>query len=194
MASSYSHLSNALTALGRLREAVEQASLGLALSRELGNERLEAFALGRLATAHERLGQYDEASQLSTKALAICKACGDRAGEAENCGRLAGLMLHAEDYEQARKHAVRGLAVACARGVQGTSTAASIHVILGTIATARGALAEGEVHFDKARPILERIGDRSSEAMALLGMGKHRLQAGQSEAAIPLLQRASALF
>ena len=193
LASNYSHLSNALTALGRLREAVEQASLGLALSRELGHERLEAFALGRLATAHERLGQYDEASQLSTKALAICKACGDRAGEAENCGRLAGLMLHAEDYDQARKHATRGLAVACARGDQGTSTAASIHVILGTIATASGALADGEVHFEKARPILERIGDHSSEAMALLGMGKHRLQAGRSEAAIPLLQRASAL-
>ena len=193
LASNYSHLSNVLTALGRLQEAVEQANQSLALSRELGNARIEAFALGRLATAHERLGQYDAAGKLASTALDICKACGDRAGEAENSGRLAGLMLHTNEYDRARKHAVHGLAVSCARGDQGTSTAASIHIILGTMATARGALAEGERHFEKARPILQRIGDRSSEAMVLMAMGKHRLHAGQGDAAIPLLQQASAL-
>lgn len=88
-AATLARLSDALSLLGDLRQALARAEESLALWRLESDRRGEASALGKLGLAHSEVGEQRRALEYLGEALALYHADGDSRGQAETLNDIA---------------------------------------------------------------------------------------------------------
>ena len=72
--------------------------------RPIGDQRVEAAAVGNLDNAYHSLGQYERAIEQQEQALAISLAIGDRRGEGQHLGNLGLAYDSLGQYKRAIEH------------------------------------------------------------------------------------------
>ena len=193
-ARSHSHLSEALSALGRYDEAIAHSEAGLELIRVVGDPRTECHLLGRVAEALEKLGEHDAAIERARAALSIASHDGDRVGEAENLGRLGGLMLQKDSHAQARSYLERGLQLAEQLGEQGKQLVATISTSLAGVSIDVSDSSEHvSARFDAALRTGEQIGNQALQASAHMQRGRALYEQGDLESALRAFQQAATI-
>jgi predicted ATPase/transcriptional regulator with XRE-family HTH domain len=162
----------------------------LALHRELGDRRGEAFSLFNLSWALCLQDDYAKGQPLALESLALYRELGDKLGIADVLGALgtfAGNSLH---YSEARAYLEEGLAIYRELG----------HLArVGSRLSELGVLALRMGDFDRARPWLEEglaiqrsMGERST-TFILLSLGELAFHQGDDEQARAYLEASLSL-
>ncbi len=105
-------LSQALWALHRQDEAVEELRLGLALLADGEDSRERATLLSELGKKRMLQARFDEAEQYSEEAIAVARATGDRAAEAKALNALGTALGGRGDAEEGVRLLRESLAIA----------------------------------------------------------------------------------
>jgi DNA-binding CsgD family transcriptional regulator/tetratricopeptide (TPR) repeat protein len=105
-------LSQALWALHRQDEAVEELRLGLALLADGADSRERATLLSELGKKRMLQARFDEAEQYSEEAIAVARATGDRAAEAKALNALGTAHGYRGDAEEGVRLLRESLAIA----------------------------------------------------------------------------------
>ena len=100
-----------LQKLGKYQDATEHHENALAISREIGDRKLEADVYGNLGIVFQKLGDYEKAREYQEKALAISEKTGDRERHATCYNNLGTIFQSCGDYAAAEKYFKRGLAL-----------------------------------------------------------------------------------
>jgi tetratricopeptide (TPR) repeat protein len=87
------------------------ASASLAIRRELGDRRGEAYALNDLGIVYQRQGRAEEALASQRESLAIHRDQGDRYGQADSLRELGVTLRALGQAEEARAHLRQALAL-----------------------------------------------------------------------------------
>ncbi|MFI6739206.1 tetratricopeptide repeat protein [Nonomuraea sp. NPDC050451] len=96
---------------GDTDQAAEHYSNALALSRDIGDQGLEARALHNLGNVHKRQREYDQAYDHFRQSLVLFGESGDRAGEASALTNLGTVHERQGRYAEAHDHHRRALHV-----------------------------------------------------------------------------------
>lgn len=175
------HAAATAAKLGKLGSAVDQATRGAALGRQIGAIRATMYNLATLGSAYRELGAYHDARQADEEALRLAS----EVGGAWMPWALAGLAL--DDAALSRTDE----AMAHLREASGDLAAHQVRLDFPQLI----AYAEGTVHLaagepEKAREVAQRLKDLASStgtyywtALALLLLGEVEAAAGDPEAA-----------
>ncbi|MBO3737508.1 AfsR/SARP family transcriptional regulator [Actinoplanes flavus] len=104
-------LMDALSRLGRDREAIEAADRAALPLDGFANLRQAGVVLSRRGTAHSRLGEHDTAIRLLRQSVELARQGEDRRFEADYLHRLAEATRRSGRPHAAREHAVEALAI-----------------------------------------------------------------------------------
>jgi predicted ATPase len=156
---------------GDYAQAVVALEEGLALHRQVGNQRGAALALGYLGIVARYQGDYDRSETLLEESAGLYEASGDHWGAAWAMANLARVPEFRGDWARATALLQQGLAVFRQEGDSwGT---ARMLVFLGNVACAQGQHDRAQALFEEslALPRDPRdVGDRWSIANALHGL------------------------
>ncbi len=98
------------------REAWQSWQQALAIYREIGDRRGEAYSLGNLGNAYYSLGRYTEAIKYHRQSLEIKREIGDRRGEAASLGNLGNAYRRLQQIPEAIKKYQSALAICTPTG------------------------------------------------------------------------------
>lgn len=180
---------------GQLAGVGEDSELGktyfeqsLAIWRELGAEKEEAFTLVHYAFLLYRLGLLDDARRAAQKSLDISTAAGDQANIARSANNLALTWLEVGEFDQAKP--IFEIAFAAARSARDKYLEGlSLHY-LGETALRTGELARAKECFTQSFDLCESLGNRPLAARTQLLRGELASSQGNFAEALEL-QRAA---
>jgi tetratricopeptide (TPR) repeat protein len=162
-------LANALSAAGRLDEALAKAEEALDINRELGRDRAVAVGLGQAAAILREQGKYAEADARYEDALAAARSAGDQELEAITYQNQGVFAMQTNDFDRAatlyRQALKRFQAMGHDAGVMQTCN------LLGAVEHRQGRLAEARAWYERSREIAEKRGAKSSLGVALQNLG-----------------------
>lgn len=178
------------TRLNRLREAQRYLDEALTLSRKIGSQVAESYALNQLGTLHYVQGDYPAALQSHTDSLELQRATGSRRGEASALNNLGIVYMALGDYAAARTYLRECLAIY--RDIGYTRGVVKGLVHLARALAGLGQLADGLAKTQRALTTAEGIGDRYGQVTALNVLAWLYLASGEP-AALELAGQAVAL-
>jgi predicted ATPase len=179
-------------AQGDFARAEALAEAALALSRELGDNRGIARALGGLLGAAFPRGDYPTARRLGEESVALFRAAGDARGLAQSLEGLCFTARYQGDYARATKYAEEALALD--REAEDHFRAAYMHIHLGTLAWIQGDYDEAVVHYTESLRWFQELGDKINVAWALVCMGNVALDQGNHARAAACYQECLGYF
>jgi len=183
--------SQLLFALGRFDESLEQAEVGVLLSRAAGNDYILAEVEGRRGTILSMSGNITEGRDIMQSALALA----ERAGNLETARALLQSLaagFHAEGrFLEARLSVERSLELAERLG--NPVEIGQALMFLGNLLLHLGEVGEGERRITRAVTTFEAIGPSWPLAYAIASLGSYSLFKGEWEQATEYLVRAAAM-
>jgi predicted ATPase len=176
-----------ITALsqGETERAIAAHEEALAISREVGDARGEAFSLVCLAAALLHRAESSRSEALCAESLALCRRLGDDWGAQLALSLLASTAIHQGDLERAEEFFTASLEISRALG--GTWSIALDLDNLGWLALERDASHASEL-FEESLAMLRDLEDRRDLPDALTGLGQAALRLGDFERAIALYE------
>jgi predicted ATPase/class 3 adenylate cyclase/Tfp pilus assembly protein PilF len=187
-----------LTALGYLnawQSEFAQAQLfaeeGLALYRELGDQRGVAFTLFTLGNTFCLQADYAAGHALLFESLALYKTLGDKSGMADVLQQL-GFFTDSQDYERARAYLEESLALC--RALSHSTGISSVLGDLGTLALRQGDFAAARHWFEESLEIEKSLSISGVAAHGLLHLGELALRQGDYEQARAYFEESLALW
>ena len=159
----------ALRRIGRAAASGAAFEASLALYRDLGDRRREAFVLLTLGNLRRDEGRIDEARGLQERALAIAREVGYRRLEGHALGNLG--IIHAEQgrLTEAKAHFEQAIAIHREVGnryIEGIDTSN-----LGNVCREGGSFDEGRHHYENALAIDREVGNRRDEGIVTANLG-----------------------
>ena len=174
-------LANALTAAGRLDEAIDSYHQALPIYTELGDQRGRSRVTGNLGDVQSRAGRYEEAILHFHRSLRIDRALGHRWGEGIILNNLGEAYLRLGRYEEARDYLTQALSVQ--RGINNRWVEGVTLVHLGTVYLQLQQYDEAVEHYHMALEAHRVVGNRWGEANAIGLLAEVHLAVGDREAA-----------
>ena len=160
----------------------------LAIWRELGAEKEEAFTLVHYAFLLYRLGLLDNAREAAQKGLDLSSAAGDHANIARSANNLALTWLEVGEFEQARS--IFEIALAAARNARDKYLEGlSLHY-LGETALRTGELVQAKECLTRSLALCELLGNRPLAARTQLLHGEVTSSEGNFAEALRLQREA----
>ncbi|MFI9388957.1 ATP-binding protein [Kutzneria sp. NPDC052558] len=173
-------------------EWIEIHELGVQSAAVLGDPIIESRMLVQLAAAYLRLGQHDTAARWGVPALERAEAAGHWASEA-TARETLGAVAHGQGrLEDALGHYRRALSLSEEHGQ--TRGGVLLSTYLGYLLRDLNRFPEAVEHFHRARGLAASIGDLTSQAQALVGLGSTQARQGQFCDAIAGLTEALSLL
>mgnify|MGYP004492307351 CR=1 FL=1 len=175
-------LMDALSRLGRDREAIEAADRAALPLDGFANLRQASAVLSRRGTAHSRLGEHDTAIRLLRQSVDLARQGEDRRFEADYLHRLAEATRRSGSPHAALDHANEALAIL--DDIADPVDLAETHNALGAI---HHDLHEDEValtHYRRTLAITADVDYRIARAQALDGAGRCLAALGRPDAAM----------
>jgi DNA-binding SARP family transcriptional activator/tetratricopeptide (TPR) repeat protein len=163
-------LMDALSRLGRDRDAIEAADRAALPLDGFANLRQASAVLSRRGTAHSRLGEHDSAIRLLGQSVDLARQGEDRRFEADFLHRLAEATRRSGRPRAALKHAHEALAIL--HDIADPVDLAETHNVLGAI---HGDIHEYEValaHYRKTLEITANVEYRVARAQAHQGLSR----------------------
>lgn len=159
----------ALRRAGRSEEAATEFEQALALSRGIGDRRLELGILITLGNLRRDQGRMDDARAHLEAALAMGREVGNRRVEGNLIGNLG--ILHAVQgrLEEARLHFEQALVIhreVGNRRIEGIDTSN-----LGNVFREQGNMDRAQVHYQEALAIHREVGNRRDEGIVVGNLG-----------------------
>ncbi len=167
------------------------AEEGLAIHRELGDERGVSGALAHLGQAARAQGQYSTARALFEETLAIRRRLGDKHGIAYALGNLGLVASQEGDYSAARPLIEESLAIHRELGSK-RGLALSL-TRLGLVASSQGHHAAAQVLLEESLAIQLDSGEGRMVAIALSDLGLVSWRRGDHSRARALLEESLAM-
>ncbi len=165
---------------------------GVALAREAGDERAEAYAMGMMGFAALQLGEFERATRVLDEALEMYRGQGDDWGAAHSLTYLAVPPLRQGDYRRAAAYAEEALELARRTGDR---LAANISLfLLAQAAWALGEHGRAARYFRDALELTFEVSDRTNAAFSLQGLAAVAEARGEPHHAARLLGAAEALL
>lgn len=160
---------------------------GLALSRELGEDRLTARLLVELGWLLTYVSEYTEARPLLEEALVVSRALpGDTLILETALLNLARLVRHQGEIAYARTLLAESLMLAEAR--HASRSIAAVRVVLGDMDRSDGDLEHAEREYDAALAAARAADHTSYVAWALVGLGQVAMWRGETDRARDLIE------
>ncbi len=157
--------------------ALQVLERGLALWRDLGDERQIAWTLFQLGTLTGSRGDYQHAERYLSESLARYRTLADTWAIATVLNQLAGIASSRGDYETAEARLDEALPTFNQVEESGVGLAVTAN-LLGRIALERGNLTRAVTLFETALDITRRRNHREGQAWSLLNIGLAKLAAG----------------
>jgi non-specific serine/threonine protein kinase len=165
---------------------------GIALSKQAGDTRVEAHALGIKGMAALQLGELDRAARDLEKSLGMFRRQGDDWGAAQILTQMTVAPLRRGDYPRAAAYAEEALELT--RGT-GDRQAGNIALyVLAQIALASGEHELAARYFRDALTLSFEVWDRTNVAYCLQGLAAVAEALGEPRRAMRLLGAAEALL
>jgi tetratricopeptide (TPR) repeat protein len=179
-----------LIALGREREALAALSEATQVFEKLSDRPVEAAAWSHLAQVHERVGNVSDAQAAWQQTLRLCRETANLEGEVEALEALGRV---------ARRHLPSAVAlrfyedaIARATALDDDRREARLHNSAGIIEWTRGNHRNAIAHFEHARDLFDRVGDRVAVGQMMNCIGVSLSSLGRNVDARDLLQKAVA--
>lgn len=189
---SHNALANALSDLGQLRDAQDGYRAVLEKARQLGDEPLQAAALGNLGQALVATAELDPAMEALEASLAIKRRLGDRLGEANSTSTRGSVWARMNrpaealaDYERAAS-----LFAELGREREQAVVRSNMVPVLAGVGRADEALAMARA----CRDTFRALGDRRGEGAALGSMGQILRRNGALDEALACSEQALECF
>ncbi len=147
--------------LGHHGEALRNAEIALALSRQISDRKLEADSLTSLGDVGFRLGQQTRPLEAHTRALTLYRELGDLLGVANSLRMLGRLAYRSGKYAEVSAYSEEALALY--RQLRDRVGEAMMLNALGVISADR---AKARDYYEQSLTIVQAIGDRTGEARA----------------------------
>ncbi|GIG88757.1 tetratricopeptide repeat protein [Plantactinospora endophytica] len=176
---------------GPWTDAASLLEQAVAVRRELGDRRGEAWNLAELGALRLVTGDYPQATRLQEQALAAFRALGDQSGEAAALGELGTLRRRIGDYQGAT--ALHEQALAIFRVLGDRSREAYTLGEIGTVRLRTGDYPQASALLERALSIFEELRDHNGEATTLGELGALRRATGRYPEATALQERALAI-
>lgn len=147
------------TELGNHGEALRNAEIALALSRQISDRKLEADSYTALGDVGFRMGEQDRPREAHLRALELYRELKDRAGEANSLRMLGRVAYRGGKYDEVRAYSERALTLY--RELRDRVGEATMLNALGVISSDR---AKARDYYEQSLGIVEAIGDRAGQA------------------------------
>ena len=188
MAGALDNISAALIRLGRLDSAAVYLSRARALTRAVGDLRVEANIAGHQADLSADRGDVARARRQYSEAIALRRRIGDSRGIAADHNNLGLIAQTVGDLSEAQSRFETALALNRAED-RGEAAATNI-ANLAELASLRGDFAVAGSHYHDALAAWREAGDVAEAAFALFGLGQMELRRGNYPAARRFLTEA----
>jgi len=165
---------------------------GLALSREAGDTRAEAYALGIMGMAALQLGELDRATRVLEESLEMFREQGDDWGAAQILTQMTVAPLRRGDYPHAAAYAEEALKLTRRTGDRQAGNIALY--VLAQTAAASGEHERAAQYFRDALTLSFEVRDRTNTAYCLQGLAAVAEALGEPRHAMRLLGAAEALL
>ena len=177
---------------GDAAEAQDLLETCLALQRRLGDDNGTATTLSTLAMAYLATGRADEAMAAERGASALFVQLGHKVGEAIGLVHQGHVLIFQGQMAAARRQVQQALALA--QSLKNREIEGECEWMLAEVARIDGDRWGALAHLQRALQIGRLVGDRSGEAKAQGGLGRHSLEQGDLEAAREQLGQALRAF
>jgi tetratricopeptide (TPR) repeat protein len=167
---------------------LEWLEMGLAASRQTGNQGRESLFLNELALAWSALGEKRKALEFYEQALPLSRAVGDRGGEATTLNNIGGVWSALGEKRQALDYYEQALPIL--RAVGARSVEATTLNNIGTAWADLGEQRKALDYYEQALSIIREIGDKRNEAGALNNIGTAWNALGEKRKALDYLEQA----
>jgi tetratricopeptide (TPR) repeat protein len=153
----------------------------LDLQRQLNDLRGIATTLSTLSMAYLATGRADAALAAELEAMPLFVQLGHKVGEAIGLQHQGHIMVFQGQMAQARRQVKQAADLAVA--LKNQEIEGECEWLLAEVAYAEGDRRSALAHLQRALQVCRLVGDRSGEAKALAGLGRHSLEQGDTEAA-----------
>ena len=175
------------------KQALEFYEKSLAISKDLGDRKDEANAIGNIGLVYQSKGDYKQALEFYEKSLAISKNLGDRQGEAYAINDKGNVYSYKGDYKQALEFYEKSLAISKDFGDrQGEANAL---MGKGNVYESKGNYKKALDFYKKSLAINEEFeGGRKGEANNLNNIGIVYFRKGDYKQALEFYEKSLAIF
>lgn len=177
----YNLLSNAAQRLGGYDQAQEFMQKGLALTRALGDLRMESKLLNTVGMFHAERNEMQPAEACFRQSLTLARQAGDLRLQARPLANLGLAAIRRGNFLEARQYSQESLALA--RQIGARIGEALILDNLGFIEGSLGNYARASEYAEAGLRIAREIGSRYHEANALINLSAYLGALGENEAA-----------
>ncbi len=180
------------TTNGREGFGLKWLEMGLAASRQTGNQSRESLFLNQIALAWSALGEKRKALDYYEQALPLYQAVGDRSGEATTLNNIGKVWNDLGEKRKALDYYEQALPLRRAVGDRGgeATTLTNIGMAWSALGEKRKALD----YYDQALPLFRAVGDRRGEATTLNNIGLAWDDLGEKRQALDFYEQALPLF
>jgi len=177
--------------LGRPAKGRALLEEGLALARELGDQREIALALNNLGILAAMRGDYAEEKRLFRESLALYRALGDQRRTAMLLNHLAIAERLTGDYAEAKRLSQESLTLCRTIGQRRGMARALQHLAI--VAHIQGAHAEAQHFYRESLALFREMGDQWGVALTLGNLGDLAYRRGDYAEARQMLEESLAL-
>ena len=177
---------------GDAGEAQRLLETCLALHRKLDDSRGVANTLSTLTLTYLAAGRADAAMAAEQEAMELFRQQGHKVGEAIGLQHQGHILIFQGQLAAARRQVKQALELA--QSLKNREIESECEWLLAEVARAEGDVWSGLAHQQRALQISRLVGDRTGEAKALAGLGRHSLEQGDTEAAREQLGQALRAF
>jgi class 3 adenylate cyclase/tetratricopeptide (TPR) repeat protein len=191
-------LRQALQPLGEHQRVVDYLREAETLAATLDDQRRLGWVSAYLSQYHAWLGEPERAAEAGHRALSIGGAGGDFGLQVVASFFLGGLAHQSGDYQRAKEHlrwnvdALMGDLIRERFGLSGVPATLSRNTLV-YVTAELGEFTEAAVYADESVRIAESVGQPYSLIAASIGLSEPHLAKGDSDRALPPLERALAL-
>lgn len=169
LAANLGDLANALGHAGRLEEALHANEEGIAISRDLGDNRGVATGRGRTAAILMEQGRHAEADARYEETLSAARRAGDRELETSLLQHQGSLADDMHRFERATDLYKRALALFQQANDEGSIMRTCN--LLGVVERKQGRLPEARAWYERSREIARKRGEKQSMGIAAQNIG-----------------------
>jgi tetratricopeptide (TPR) repeat protein len=188
IATSHRGLGQALTLLGRDREAETHLTTARRVAREIGEPAIEALALQTIADLYARQGRLQESLNRLNDALTIFQKTGSELGRAQALNNIAMRYMQLGRYIEALDTGAEALSI-----FQGSGELHGVSAVRDTLANIyclQGEYDQAIDQFRRALRLNQDIGERYVESETLIRLGELYEITGEHDTAVAVVQQA----
>ena len=174
--------------LGRFNEAMEHLESSRVLHAELGNRRGEAQVRCFEGAVHFKMARFELARKSLESALSVFKDVQDHISMAMVLSYLGELAVGTGQLDEAEIHLKKCEKICHERGIE--VIRGPMMLLFGDLERARGRNAKARRYYSEALIAERALSNPVGIAITTLGLGRSLLEEGESDEALPLLEKA----